>query len=177
MLWNHGLILELLARELNRARREGNSLSVLLCDLDHFKTINDTYGHSAGDQVLREVARRMLASVRLYDSVGRYGGEEFLVLLPNCSAKCGRDRAEQIRTGVSGRPVDTARGKVSFTLSVGALSSGGRTELTAEPLFKELDAALYRAKAEGRNRVVFAQPGSALTKEEGRGTREATKVR
>lgn len=176
-LWNHNLILEFLDRELSRARREGNSVTVLLCDLDNFKKVNDTHGHLVGDEVLRETGRRLLAAVRAYDAVGRYGGEEFLVLLPHCDKKSGRDRAEQIRSVASGRPVLTAQGPVSFTLSVGALASSDWGQFTAEQLLKEADAALYRAKAAGRNRVVFAQPGLARTGEEGTGAREATKVR
>ncbi len=160
-LWNHGLILEFLDRELSRSRREGNSVAVLLCDLDHFKKINDTYGHLVGDEVLRETARRISGAVRTYDAVGRYGGEEFLVLLPRCDGECGRERAEQIRSVVSGRPVMTAQGPVSFTLSVGALTSSDWGQVTAEQLLKEADAALYRAKAEGRNRVAFSRPGTA----------------
>lgn len=176
-LWNHGLILEFLDRELNRARREGNSLAVLLCDLDHFKKVNDTYGHLVGDEMLRETARRLLAAVRPYDAVGRYGGEEFLVLLPHCDKNCVRDRADQIRSVVSGRPVLTAQGSVSFTLSVGALASSDWGQFNGEQLLKEADAALYRAKAAGRNRVVFAQPGRVFTGEEGASARQTTKVR
>ena len=176
-LWNHGLILEFLERELSRARREKNSLAVLLCDLDHFKKINDTHGHLVGDEVLRETSRRLQAAVRSYDAVGRYGGEEFLVLLPHCDKSCGQERAEQIRSAVSGRPVLTTQGPVSFTLSMGALASNDWGQFTAEQLLKEVDAALYRAKAVGRNRVVFAQPALSHTGEEDAGTREAAKVR
>lgn len=176
-LWNHGLILEFLDRELSRARREGNSVTLLLCDLDHFKKVNDKYGHLVGDEVLRETGRRLLAAVRAYDAVGRYGGEEFLVLLPNCDKNCGQDRAEQIRLIVSGRPVLTAQGSVSFTLSVGALASSDWGQFNGEQLLKEVDAALYRAKAAGRNRVIFAQPGLVLTGEGRTSARETTKVR
>lgn len=157
-LWNHGLILEFLERELNRARREGTALAVLLCDLDHFKSINDTYGHLVGDEVLRETARRLLAAVRPYDAVGRYGGEEFLVLMPNCDKPCARDRAEQIQALVSERPVLTAQGPVSFTLSVGALISSDWRQFSAEQLLTQADLALYQAKEAGRNRVVFSPP-------------------
>lgn len=176
-LWNHALILEFLGRELNRARREGSSLAVLMCDLDHFKQINDTYGHLAGDDVLRETARRIVGAVRPYDSVGRYGGEEFLVLLPHCGESCAQYRAEQIRSVASGCPVITVQGPVSFTLSVGVLTSSNWGQATAEQLLKEADAALYRAKTAGRNRVAFAQPGLALAGEESTPPREATEVR
>lgn len=176
-LWNRGLILEFLERELNRARREGSSLAILLCDLDHFKNINDMHGHLVGDEVLRETARRLLGAVRPYDSVGRYGGEEFLVLLPNCRESCTRYRAEQIRSVVSRRPVLTDQDPVSFTLSMGALTSGDWAGFTAPQLLKEADAALYRAKGAGRNCVVFAQPDSALSNKEDAGSREASSAR
>lgn len=157
-LWNRGLILELLTRELERSRRDSGSVALLLCDLDHFKEVNDTYGHPVGDEVLREVARRMLGSVRAYDSVGRYGGEEFLILLVGCDSRRGRDRAEQIRAAIHSRPIATARGPVSVSLSVGVLSSGDWPGMTGAHLLNEADAALYQAKAAGRNRVVLAQP-------------------
>ena len=176
-LWNHGLILEFLERELSRARREGNSVAILLCDLDLFKSVNDRYGHLVGDEVLRETARRLLAAVRPYDAVGRYGGEEFLVLLPHCDKNCGQDRAGQIRLLVSERPVLTAQGPVSFTLSVGGLASSDWGQLNAEQLLKQADLALYRAKAAGRNCVVFAQPERALTGEGSASARKTTKVR
>lgn len=159
-LWNRAAILDALHRELSRARREGGSVGILLADLDHFKSINDTRGHLAGDAVLREVARRLTGAVRDYDAAGRYGGEEFLVVLPGCNATTTRDRAEQLRLVVGSHPVVCAEGEISVTLSVGALSSGewGRTDLDA--LLRAADAALYRAKHGGRNRVEMAEPGA-----------------
>jgi len=96
-VWNRGTVLEALEREVWRARREGNSLGILMVDLDHFKSVNDTYGHLAGDAVLREVTRRMHSEVRPYDAVGRYGGEEFLILLPGCTSAETRQKAERLR--------------------------------------------------------------------------------
>jgi two-component system cell cycle response regulator len=160
-LWNRGFVLDMLARELDRARRERSSISLLLCDADHFKNINDQHGHAIGDEVLREIARRLLGSVRSYDFVGRYGGEEFLVILNGCDAIRGRDRAEQIRSAVAQRPVLTARGPVPVTLSIGVVASCDWERIAREQLLQEADAALYQAKAAGRNRVVLVQPEAA----------------
>lgn len=157
-LWNRGVILELLQHEIQRARRERNSLMVLLCDLDHFKKINDTHGHPVGDDVLRETARRLLGSVRSYDYVGRYGGEEFVLLLPNCDPSAGQARAEQIRKTLASRPVNTERGPVSITASIGGLSTREWPSADAQGLLGHVDDALYQAKSAGRNCVVFAKP-------------------
>src|SRR5580658_1748661 len=122
-LFNRGIIVDLLSRELSRTRREKGSTVVMLGDLDHFKSVNDGYGHVIGDEVLREVARRLLASVRSYDFVGRYGGEEFLIVLNNCDSLQALVRAEQVRNGVASHPVQTTRGPLSITMSLGVLAS------------------------------------------------------
>jgi two-component system cell cycle response regulator len=106
-LLNRGAILELLTRELCRTRREDGCTVVLLVDLDHFKRVNDTYGHVVGDEVLREVARRLLASVRSYDFVGRYGGEEFLIVLNNCDINKAMGRAEELREAIANSTLRT----------------------------------------------------------------------
>jgi len=160
-LWNRGMILELLGRELSRSRREHVSTAILLCDLDHFKSVNDTFGHLAGDEVLRETAKRLLSSVRSYDFVGRYGGEEFLVVLNNCDPAFGVVRAEQIRKTIAQHPVQTSNGVVPVTMSLGVVLShewGGRP---VEELLQEADLALYAAKAAGRNCVKLAIPNAA----------------
>jgi len=157
-LWNRGVIMDLLGRELDRSRREHVSTSILMCDLDHFKSVNDTYGHLAGDDVLRETAKRLLSSVRSYDFVGRYGGEEFLVVLNNCNPAYALARAEEIRKAIAHFPVQTSSGPVSATMSLGLLLSHEWGSLPLEDLLKQADAALYAAKAAGRNCVKVAIP-------------------
>jgi diguanylate cyclase (GGDEF)-like protein len=157
-LWNRGVIVDLLGRELTRSQRENVCTAVILGDLDHFKSVNDTYGHLVGDQVLREVARRLLLSVRSYDFVGRYGGEEFLTVLNNCRPDSAVARAEQIRKSICTRPVHTDAGPLEVTMSLGVLLSCDWGQRTAEDLINEADSALYGAKTEGRNRVKMAAP-------------------
>jgi two-component system cell cycle response regulator len=161
-LWNRGVIMDLLERELARAQRENHSTAILLCDVDHFKLVNDTYGHPAGDEVLREVARRLLSSVRSYDFVGRYGGEEFLVVLNNCDPTCAFDRADQMREVIASREVITKGGPLQLTMSVGMLRSVDWPSRNAESCLNEVDAALYSAKAAGRNCVRIALPDEGV---------------
>jgi diguanylate cyclase (GGDEF)-like protein len=157
-LWNRSVILDQLGRELARSRREQVSTAILMCDLDHFKSVNDTYGHLAGDEVLKETAKRLLASVRSYDFVGRYGGEEFLVVLINCQPAYGFARAEQIRKAIALKPVQTSNGAVPITMSLGLLLSHEWGNRPVEVLLQEADAALYVAKAAGRNCLKIATP-------------------
>jgi len=157
-LWNRGMIMDLLERELARSRREHVSTAILMCDLDHFKKVNDTYGHLSGDDVLKETSKRLLASVRSYDFVGRYGGEEFLVVLNNCNPAYALARSEEIRKAVSQRPVPTTSGLVHLTMSLGLLISQDWGSQSVEELLREADAALYAAKAAGRNCVRIASP-------------------
>src|SRR5215469_6496560 len=157
-LWNRGVIMELLARELTRSRREGKCTAILLGDLDHFKNINDTYGHLAGDEVLKETARRLVSSVRSYDFVGRFGGEEFLVTLNNCDPSFGLARAEKIRKTIAERPVQTSAGSLPISMSFGLLLSQEWGYLSVKELLREVDLALYAAKAAGRNCIKVAVP-------------------
>jgi diguanylate cyclase (GGDEF)-like protein len=157
-LLNRGTIVDLLEHELARTRREQGCTIVMLCDLDHFKNINDTYGHLVGDELLQEIARRLLGSVRSYDFVGRYGGEEFLLVLNNCKAGQALRRAEHVREAIARQPIATACGPVTATLSLGILASSEWAELSTEDLLREADAALYQAKAAGRNCCSLATP-------------------
>jgi diguanylate cyclase (GGDEF)-like protein len=157
-LWNRGVILDLLNRELMRSAREQSSVALLLCDIDHFKSVNDTFGHVIGDEVLQEVAHRFLSSVRSYDCVGRYGGEEFLIVLINCEPRFATMRAEEIRKSMAAHPVQTSGGPVKVTISGGLLFSRDWGTRPIEGLLSEVDAALYAAKSAGRNCIKVAKP-------------------
>jgi diguanylate cyclase (GGDEF)-like protein len=154
-LLNRGLILEMLPQELNRTRRERSGIAVMLGDLDHFKKVNDTLGHLVGDEVLREVGRRLVEAVRPCDVVARYGGEEFLVVITQCNDMNVLARAEQIRTAIGERPISTSRGPVSITISIGISVGHGEDTMTMEGILREADNALYAAKAAGRNRTCW----------------------
>ena len=157
-LWNRGVIVELLSREVTRSRRENNCTVVMICDLDHFKLVNDTYGHGAGDDVLREVSRRLHSAVRSYDMVGRYGGEEFLVVLNKCDPASAIVRAETVRNLISSKPILAASTPLTVTMSVGLVLSNEFPECNVDEIINQADKALYAAKAEGRNCVRQSRP-------------------
>jgi len=155
-LYNRSTIIELLQKELARQDRSHHAVSLVFADLDYFKSINDTLGHQAGDDVLREVARRMQAILRPYDSFGRYGGEELLGLLPNCELSGALEVAERMRVAVAGTPVMTCAGQVSMTISIGVASVGADNPARLADLLQAADDALHRAKQNGRNCITFA---------------------
>jgi two-component system, cell cycle response regulator len=157
-LWNRNSMTEILARELKRARRESNALSVIMADLDHFKNVNDTLGHAAGDAVLFEAARRMNQCIRPYDAACRYGGEEFLMILPGCGIAGAVNRAQDVRTAIAQAPFQIPEGSVNVTCSLGVASTGGVCGFDAALLVREADEALYAAKRNGRDRVEMASP-------------------
>ncbi|HKF22731.1 MAG TPA: diguanylate cyclase [Candidatus Angelobacter sp.] len=157
-LLNRAEILAGLKRELARGEREGQAVAIILVDLDHFKHVNDSLGHAAGDEVLEVVARRLKSHLRPYDLVGRYGGEEFLIILPSCNLAPAMQRAEQLRVSVSSDPILTMFGSVSLTLSMGVTVSNYELDLTVQQLLQQADEALYRAKETGRNCVQVFSP-------------------
>lgn len=151
-LLNRPVILEALDRELARSSRERNELAVLMADIDHFKSINDSRGHLVGDAVLRQVAERMQSAVRAYDSVGRYGGEEFLIISPDCNSETAGELAERIRVSISSKPVCVSDQQLKVTLSIGVAVAGNGLRESTE-LLHTADDALYAAKRCGRDRV------------------------
>jgi two-component system, cell cycle response regulator len=151
--WNRGAILDFLGREVERGKRSGEPVGTLLIDIDHFKSVNDLYGHQAGDAVLREVAQRLAFGLRSYDWLGRYGGEEFLVLLSNCNTEVATMCAERLRQAVASEPIQIGDVKLTVTISIGTTVSSQEHDLTDDQLVTIADAALYRAKNRGRNRV------------------------
>jgi len=163
-LWNHAAILDILGRELERARRESNPLGVVMADLDHFKEVNDTYGHLAGDAVLREVAKRLSSSVRSYDYVARYGGEEFLIVAPTCDPTSALDLAQRLRSSLAQKPIDLPEGVLPLTCSLGVAVGGLASKDNSDSMLRAADAALYRAKANGRNRIELAASEMVLGK-------------
>ncbi len=157
-VWNRGAILDLLNREVSRRQRTGNALGVIMADIDYFKKINDTHGHLVGDSVLQEVTRRLAIGVRPYDAVGRYGGEEFLIVFPGCTAPNLIVGAERLRHCIADQPVETSVGWIPVTLSLGlsSVEQGKNEPLDCETFLHGADEALYAAKARGRNRVESA---------------------
>jgi two-component system, cell cycle response regulator len=162
-IWNRYAIFDTLHREAGRASREGSPLAVIIADLDHFKKVNDTYGHMAGDAVLREAARRMQACLRVYDHVGRYGGEEFLIVMPGSTAADAIQLAERLRCALANEPATAGNACLKITASFGVAAVNRTALVSPELLIRLADGALYRAKAEGRNCVECAAEGERET--------------
>jgi diguanylate cyclase (GGDEF)-like protein len=156
-LMNRGEVVNVLERELERARREKKTVGVILADIDHFKNVNDSFGHLYGDEALKEISRRLRSKMRVYDGIGRYGGEEFLLVLPGCDLAVTLERGNQLREYVASKPVVAAGGKQVITMSMGVVVSGGSEAIDVEALLARADAGLYAAKQKGRNRVEHIQ--------------------
>ena len=155
-LWNRGRIVSFLSSLCDR--RQTERIGIVLFDLDHFKRFNDEHGHAAGDAILREVAGRVSNVLRPYDGFGRYGGEEFLLVLPDCDAETAVKVAERARIALGESSVEIPGGKATVTASFGVVSFEGKgVPVDFDGLLTTADTALYRSKAEGRNRVTMIQ--------------------
>jgi two-component system cell cycle response regulator len=164
-LLNRAEILASLKRELSRSEREGKPVALIMADVDHFKNVNDSLGHAAGDAVLREIGERLKSDLRTYDLVGRYGGEEFLIVLPNCSSVVATRRANEIRCLVCKDAIVTTFAPVPVTVSLGVTASDQTQNLAIEDLLQQADEALYSAKKNGRNCVqVFSAAGQTTVR-------------
>lgn len=153
-LLNRPAMLVMLVKEIERAKRHGQVSSLLLCDLDSFKEVNDESGHEVGDQVLIAVARRLQGAVRAQDVVARWGGDEMLILLPATSAEGAREVAEKLRASFAGEPIRAAAREISLTLSLGGTVIDG--SLSMREVIHRADTACYQAKSAGRNRAVIS---------------------
>jgi diguanylate cyclase (GGDEF)-like protein len=151
-VWNRAAILEVLDKELSRSRREMKPLSVIMTDIDRFKALNDSHGHQAGDMVLYEVARRLSSSLRTSEWVGRYGGEEFLIVVYPCDERAAMSLMERLRTSVCSRGIQTNGRQLETSISLGASVGFNTKRIDAETFVRVADEALYRAKNGGRNR-------------------------
>jgi diguanylate cyclase (GGDEF)-like protein len=152
-VWNRRALGELLERELSRGSRSKESVTVIMLDLDHFKNVNDVYGHEAGDEVLREAARRMRSRIRTEDALCRYGGEEFIVILSRCNLAGARSTAENIRYRIASEPFEFDGKSLAVTASIGLAEGLPGSGITVDEIIRKADEAMYIAKQGGRNRV------------------------
>lgn len=154
---NRGAVMTFLDAELQRARRMGYSVAVVMADFDKLKTINDTHGHQAGDAAMCAAAARIKGQLRPYDAVGRYGGDEFILILSNCGEPQARDICQRIQQAVTSAPVSTPQAAVDISLSMGAYITDARNPGDAVQAIRQADTALYQAKRAGGHRVVVMQ--------------------
>lgn len=152
-LMNRVEIMDFLQRQLARGKREHIPVGLILADIDHFKNVNDSSGHLFGDEVLKETALRLRSHLRLYDGVGRYGGEEFLLVLPGCDSVTTLTRADEVRAKLAAKPIVSSNITKHITLSMGVSVWDASNPECAQALLSRADAGLYQAKMKGRNRV------------------------
>jgi len=157
-LWNKGKIIEFLDQELNRGWREEKPTGIIKLDIDNFKQINDTYGYFIGDKVLAEVGSRLKRFMRPYDKIGRYGGDEMLIVLPNCSLEKVSQIAERFRSCVYEKKIEVEAAQINVSISLGGTSWDNLTRALAANLIRYADKALYAAKKGGRNRAFVIKP-------------------
>ena len=153
-----------LEKALERARESGKQVSVVLFDIDHFKSVNDTHGHAVGDEVLRHVAQRVNGNLRNFDMVARYGGEEFVIVMPDTSGETAEMVAERLRDRVARDPITVAGppGKLDITISMGVAANNSPGD-TPDDLLKRADEAMFQAKRAGRNKVIGFRPAEATS--------------
>ena len=164
-LWNRKKILEILEEELNRNFRENIPLGVIMLDIDNFKTINDTYGHLIGDEVIIEVASRLKKKIRSYDKIGRYGGDELLLILPGLGRQDAKNIAERLRQSVCAEKIQTEAGALNITVSLGVSIFDTASRPSTKKMIEESDLALYVAKGRGRNIAVVSEFDMAIEKD------------
>ncbi len=160
-LMNRGQVLETLRQELARSTRERRPLGIVMADIDRFKAVNDELGHLFGDVTLKEVARRLQSKLRTYDAVGRYGGEEFLLVLPGCCLTSTLSRADEVRSFVAATPIEVSATERTVTVSMGVAATDGLSVVDVEAFLGQADAGLYAAKDKGRNRVEYVDCANA----------------
>jgi two-component system cell cycle response regulator len=161
-LWNRAAALEAFDRELNRAGRECTPVGLAIADIDNFKRVNDAFGHQSGDVILAETAWRLKSAIRMYDTLGRYGGEEFIGVFPGISETDLVAVAERMRLAVSEMPVEVGSHGIEVTVSIGLALGSVETSLDPHALIQAADEALYGAKRSGRNRVHIAPPARLM---------------
>ncbi len=157
-LWNRRKIFEFFEEELDRGARENIYIGTIMIDIDNFKHINDKFGHSVGDKVLSEVAFRLKHSLRRYDKIGRYGGDEMLIVLPNCDQSNVKVITERLRQIICTKKIKTTSGELDITISLGGASTQNLTGISLEQMLESSDKALYQAKRKGRNCAVVTEP-------------------